>query len=115
MRKKWIIYLGIIVIIGVCLWYYLGQAAYTPIGSIIKNPREYEGKVLTISGKVSDRMSLLVVKYYRLNDKTGEIIVISNRPLPPIGEKVRVKGQVKEAFSLMDKQVLVFIEELQKP
>jgi len=112
--KKWIICFGIAVIIGVCLWYYFGQVAHTPIGSIIKNPRDYEGKVLTISGKVSNRMSLLVVKYYQLDDETGEIIVISDRPLPAIGEKVRVKGQVKEAFSLMDKQVLVFIEEFQK-
>lgn len=114
MIKKRIIFFGIVVIIAVAVWYYFGQVASTPIGNILKNPRDYARKTLTISGQVTDRMSLLLVKYFRIKDDTGEIIVISERPLPAVGEKVRVKGRVEEAFSLLDKQVLVFVEEPQE-
>lgn len=114
MIKKLVIFFGIVVIIGVAVWTYFGQVASTPIGNILKNPRNYDGKALTISGQVTDRISLLVVKYYQVKDDTGEILVVSERPLPAKGEKVKVKGRVKEAFSLLDKQVLVFIEEPQK-
>jgi hypothetical protein len=113
MIKKLVIFFGIVVIVGVAVWIYFSPVASTPIGNILKNPRDYAGKTLIISGQVTDRMSLLLLKYYRLKDDTGEIIVISKRPLPVVGKKIKVKGRVEEAFSLLDKQVLVFIEEPQ--
>lgn len=82
----------------------------TPIGKIIENPREYADKTLTISGEVVDTYGLFVMKYFVLRDDTGEIPVVSNKPLPRKGNKLKVKGTVREAFSIGDRQLLVFVE-----
>ena len=66
---------------------------------------------MTIAGEVTDRASLLVVKYFRVKDKTGEIVVVTGKPLPSVGSKVRVHGEIKEAFSIGTEQMLVFVEE----
>ncbi len=111
MIKNIIIGILIAVILGGGAWYYFTQVDHTPIEKILKNPRAYDGKTLTIAGEVTDRTSLMVIKFFKLKDKTGEITVITKRSLPAIGSKERVKGKVEEAFSLGDQQMLVFVED----
>lgn len=82
-----------------------------PIGKIKDNPREYSGKIVTIEGEVSKVFSFFVVKYFFLKDNTGEITIISDKPLPKVGTKLKVKGTVEEAFSLGDQQLLVVLED----
>ncbi len=82
----------------------------TPIGKIIENPRDFDGKSIAISGEVTEIFSLLVIKYFVVKDKTGEIIVVTERPLPKQGTKIKVKGTVEEAFSIGDKQLIVIVE-----
>jgi hypothetical protein len=36
--------------------------------------------------------------------------VVTDRPLPVIGSKVRIQGKVAESFSLGSEQKLVFVE-----
>jgi hypothetical protein len=83
----------------------------TPIGKIQKDPRSYESISVTISGTVTARGSLVLIKYFTVADKSGSINVITQRILPPVGSKVRIKGRVKEAFAIGDEQMLVFIED----
>jgi hypothetical protein len=83
----------------------------TNIGDITKNPREFAGKSVTVSGKVVEPFSLLVVKYFTLRDSTGEIVIVTNRPLPKEGESMKITGMVREAFSLGTKTLLVIEEE----
>ncbi len=64
----------------------------TKIKDIVDHPREYEKKELTIYGTVTDAVSLLVVKYFEIQDDTGKMKVMTNRILPQIGEKLRVTG-----------------------
>jgi uncharacterized protein YjbJ (UPF0337 family) len=111
MIKNIIIGALIVVILGGGAWYYLTQVDHTPIEKILKNPRAYEGKAITIAGEVTDRTSLVIVKFFKLKDKTGEITVITKRSLPAVGAKERVKGKVQEAFAIGDQQMLVFVEE----
>jgi hypothetical protein len=92
-------------------WFYLNYVCCVPIKAIVDNPRDYEGKTLTISGKVADRVSLVFLKYFKLQDKSGEIIVITSRTLPALGTTVRIKGKIVEAFTIGSEQLLVFIEE----
>lgn len=81
------------------------------IGDITDNPRKYEGKTVTVEGDVTAVYSLLVIKYFELNDGTGVIGVVSDKPLPRKGERLRVTGTVREAFSLGDKSMTVLVEE----
>lgn len=85
-----------------------------PIRKIVKDPREYAGKEVSIEGHVIDVFSLVVVKYFIVRDTTGEIAVVTDRTLPTRGQEIRVRGRVQEAFSLGDRQLIVLIENPEK-
>jgi aspartyl/asparaginyl-tRNA synthetase len=87
----------------------------TKIGDITGHPRDYAGKEVTVSGEVTDTFSLFVVKYFVLRDSTGELTVITDRPLPAKGEKIKIKGVVKEAVSIGTQTALVLVEGTEKP
>lgn len=86
----------------------------TKIGDIVGHPRDYASKEVTVSGEVTEIFSLLVVKYFVLRDATGEITVMTDRPLPVKGEKIKVNGVVKEAVSIGTKTSLVLVEGTEK-
>ena len=83
----------------------------TSIGNILDKPRDYADKRATVSGEVTETFSLFVMKYFIVQDKTGQIAVVSDKPLPRKGTTVRVTGTVREAFSIGDQQLLVLVEE----
>jgi hypothetical protein len=83
----------------------------TPIRSILDKPRDYADKKVTVSGEVTETFSLFVIKYFVVQDKTGQIAVVSDKPLPKKGTTVRATGTVREAFSIVDQQLLVLVEE----
>src|SRR5512136_2667067 len=72
----------------------------TKIADIRNNPRQYADKEVTVSGEVTGTFSLVVVKYFTLRDNTGEITIVTQRALPKEGERLKVKGTVREAFSI---------------
>ncbi len=82
----------------------------TPISDILQNPRKYAGKQVSVSGKVVETFSLVVIRYFVVRDDTGEITVVTERPLPKKGEQIKVTGKVQEAFSLGDQQLIVIKE-----
>ena len=83
----------------------------TPIGKILADPRAYAGKTVTVSGEVTQIFSLVFIKYFRLRDETGEIIIVTDKPLPKVGTKIKVKGTAQEAFSIGDQQLIVIVEQ----
>lgn len=85
-------------------------AARTDIGQILADPRAYEGKNVTIDGEVGNSFSLVVIKYFELNDGTGTLGVVSDKPLPAKGQRLKVTGQIREAFSLGDRNITVLVE-----
>ncbi len=94
----------------------IGCSPATPIKKILDDPRDYAGKSVTIAGKVTEVTGLLFFKYFVVKDATGEITVITSRPLPKQGVNIRVNGTVQEAFAIGDKQIIVVIEsEPKKP
>ena len=82
----------------------------TPIKKILDNPRDYSDKTVTVSGEVTETFSLLVIKYFVVKDRTGEITVVTAKPLPRKGSRITVKGTVQEAFSLGNRQLIVIVE-----
>ena len=111
MFKRIIVVILIAVIVTAGFWYYKKNIeGITPIGKILKDPRLYEGKIITIKGMVTERVSFMIIKYYKVKDRTGEIMVITEKLLPSVGAKITVKGKVNDAFSLGGEQMLVFME-----
>lgn len=86
----------------------------TSIGDIINKPRDFAGKKVTVSGEVKETFSLFVLKYFLVQDKTGQIAVVTDRPLPKKGTTIKVAGTVREAFSVGDQQLLVLVEDAAK-
>jgi len=82
-----------------------------PIKDILDQPREYADKKVTVDGEVSGAFSLIVIKYFLVKDGTGEIGVVSDQPLPKVGQKIRVTGTVKEAFSVGDQSMTILVED----
>ena len=82
----------------------------TSVRVIRENPRTFDGKTVTVSGQVKSPTSLLVLKYFTLVDSTGEITVVTGRTLPRAGERLRVRGVVREAFSIGDRSTVVIME-----
>jgi hypothetical protein len=62
-------------------------------GDIRPSARDYENKEITIYGTVTDATSMLIVKYFEIQDDTGKIKVVTDRLLPAKGEKLKVTGR----------------------
>ena len=102
--------LVILALLGIGGWYYATQIHATAIGNILDNPRAYMGREIAISGTVTERFSFFIIKYFLIRDSTGEIPVVTEQTMPAVGEQVRLRGRVREGFSLGDRQVIVFEE-----
>jgi hypothetical protein len=111
MLKKFIIGVSIVIVIGAGVWYYFSQVYTTSIQKIVNNPGGYTGKELAIKGEVTDRTSFFgSLKFYKLKDESGEMIVTTRKSLPEVKSSAVVKGRIDDAFALGDQKLLVFIE-----
>ena len=74
----------------------------TSIGDIRKDPASFEAKDVVLRGKVteSNKIPLLNVTIYTLQDDTGEIPVITTQTQPLVGETVTVHGKAENAAVL---------------
>jgi hypothetical protein len=74
------------------------DAAYsitaTKIKDLLDHPRDYQSKDITVYGTVTNAVSLLVIKYYEIQDGTGSIKVVTDNLLPTRGEKLKVTGRM---------------------
>jgi hypothetical protein len=68
--------------------------APTKIQDILDHPRDFEGKDITLSGTVTNSVSLILIKYYEIQDGTGTIKIVTDKLLPSRGEKLSVTGRM---------------------
>ena len=66
----------------------------TKIQDVLDHPRDFEGKDITLSGTVTNSVSLVLIKYYEIQDGTGTIKVVTDKLLPSRGEKLSVTGRM---------------------
>ncbi len=116
MVKKVLIVVLMVMAAGGGAWYYFNRTHHTRIETILGNPKAFEGKEVTIEGEVTDRTAFFTtLKFFRVRDKTGEIIVVTKKALPEVRSTVSVKGNVDEAFPVGDQKLVVlsgeFVEE----
>ena len=103
---KWsIIFIGLIIflLLSNC------SSSTTKINEITNHPRKYVDKEVSVNGAITDVFSLAIVHYFEIQDETGKIFVVTTKPLPKVGEKLKIKGQVKY-FTLGTKQILAIKE-----
>lgn len=78
------------------------------------NPARYHDRTVAIDGVVTSSWGLPLVplKMYRVDDGTGEVMVVSNSGrVPPRGARVRVKGRVSEIATLGGQPVGLHIQQ----
>ncbi len=67
---------------------------WSKIKEILDHPRDFENKEVAIYGTVTNTVSLLVVKYFEIQDDTGAIGVVTDRVLPIKGQRLKVTGHM---------------------
>ena len=65
----------------------------TKIKDILDHPRDYQNKEVVVRGSVTNSVSLLVIKYFEIQDETGSVKVVTDKLLPTKGEKLTVTGR----------------------
>src|SRR5688572_30258378 len=71
-----------------------GCASVTPIGQLLDNPSQYDGKTVRIEGKVKGSAGGLGLGAYEVTDDTGTLAVVSDKGgTPRTGAKIGVKGK----------------------
>jgi hypothetical protein len=78
----------------------IAACASTSINRILADPAKYRDKDVRVSGSVVDSYSVTDRGAYKLDDKSGQIWVLSDRGVPRRGARVTVTGRVREGFNL---------------
>jgi cytochrome c-type biogenesis protein CcmE len=101
MKKSFIFYLALgFIAIALLSCDYFG---FTKIKEIADNPLKFEGKEVKVKGIVEEalRIPLTETVVYTLKDETGTITVVGTGAKPNHGDRIRVKGTVSTANSLL--------------
>ena len=78
--------------------------------SMAKNPARFNGQVITVSGRVKERIDLPRGKCYVVDDGSGLIGVLTKGPMPPMGAKVKVQGRFDANFKLGKRPMIAIVE-----
>jgi hypothetical protein len=73
------------------------------IADLQRHPGRYTDRTVSVSGVVTSSwgVPLLPFRFYKVDDGTGEVTVLSESArMPATGERVRVKGRVQEVAVL---------------
>lgn len=89
------------------------SACSTKIEKVKQDAELLDNQVVTVSGKVISTTNLVVMKYYKLQDASGQIAIISKQPLPSEGESLTIKGTVHQYMKVGNTSMTV-IKELER-
>lgn len=79
----------------------LGSAACaTSINSVLADPSRYRNRDVKLSGSVEESYSVADRGFYRLDDGTGQLWIVSEHGVPRNGARVSVHGTIRDAFNL---------------
>lgn len=79
----------------------LFTACSVPIAKIMAESERYDGKEVTVKGKVTSSTDLKIVKFYFLDDGSGDIrVVTKDDDMPAEGESRKVRGVVDQKFKV---------------
>ena len=92
----------------------VGCAARTSVADLKYNPSRYHDRTVSVEGVVTSSWGVPLVpyKFYRVDDGTGEVTVISNRGRSPSkGARVRVKGKVGDVANFGGQAIGLHLQE----
>ena len=75
-------------------------ACATSINNVLADPSRYRNREVKVSGRVVDSYSVADRGFYRLQDRSGELWVVSTRGVPRTGARVSVRGTIRDAYNI---------------
>ena len=104
--KRLFLLVWLVAVVG-CDW------GVTNIESIADDPFRYQARSLTVQGTVSWSGYLPEVgsRAFELKQGDARLLVLSERPSPEVGTRIKVAGCVEAAFDLGDRRAPVLIDE----
>jgi hypothetical protein len=89
---------------------------YVPVKDIVSNPAQYEGQKIKVKGVVSDvtKISLLGIRWYTLNDKGSQIMVVAKETLPVANKQVIVIGAVENFMLIGNESLGLHLSEIKR-
>lgn len=91
------------VLLTVCASLLVSACGSIKIRQIVHDPVRYHNRNVRVAGTVTQSTGVIVAGAYTVDDGTGKILVLSNRPVPPKGAEVKVQGTVQSGVSLLGK------------
>src|SRR6476646_8334370 len=99
MRSRLVVVLAFSSLVGGC-----ATSLHNPkIADLQQHPGRYQDQTVSVSGVVTSSwgLPLLPFRFYKVDDGTGEVTVLSQGPrTPAAGERVRVRGRVEDVAVL---------------
>ena len=88
------------------------QYVEATISQIVSQPSLYRKHLILTRGKVVGRGNLPGIRYYTIRDQEGSQISVVPRQnfVPDMGQKVEVRGQLKQIIALDDMESLALYE-----
>ena len=85
------------------------------ISELQRHPGRYQDRTVSVSGVVTNSWGVPLVpfRFYKVDDGTGEVTVLSQQSsrMPARGERVRVKGRVQDVAMLGGRAVGLHLRE----
>jgi len=69
------------------------------INHVLADPSRYRDREIKLSGEVRDSYSVAERGAYRIQDRTGQLWVVSDHGVPRTGARVTVRGIIREGFN----------------
>ena len=117
---KYFISLIVIAVIGFFVYNFLdtdgkdaNRKAYS-IEHVLENSDDYDGQVIRVKGVIKDKIAVLGLGGYIIEDGGYEILILSNKGMPKLGDKYVVAGKFKQTYEFRNKDYSVMFEKYRK-
>jgi hypothetical protein len=86
---------------------------HASVYQLTSNPARYEGREVTVTGRVTDSYGALGFGAYEIDDGTGRMWIVSRRGggVPSRGARVGARGYVRTAFAFGGRSFGTVLEE----
>lgn len=83
----------------------MGCSSYVRISDIKADPMKYQYKQVAVKGRVTETFAIPFLNkgMYQINDDSESIWILSKGDVPFRGDRVIVKGEVKNALTINDR------------
>ena len=101
--------LSLVAILSAC-----ALSRQTTVANLKDNPGRYQDRTVSIEGTVTSSWGLPLVpfRFYKVDDGTGEVTVVSQRGgAPSKGARVRVKGKVGDVGTFGGQSIGLHLQE----